>query len=251
MSTSHVSRRKFLTTAMLSSAIAGSAAFHPSAFGLSSTEQAETPEPNTFYAQGDWDATAFNKLLRARRSMKQMFDATAPDGEGLALHIQNALTGLERGFGIPKKQVLMVAALRAAANILNFDDYAWKTYELGAGFHVIDPATKKPAERNIYLQSKHAPDGKYVTDDPNDRRSIDRDWSLQGLQRRGVQFLSCHVATEGTAGNAVERLNLKVSQEAVAQDLLAHMLPGVISVPSMVSAISMLEIHGHFAYIRL
>lgn len=208
-------------------------------------------EAKIFYEQGDWDAAAFKKLLRAKRTIKQVFDSTSPDGENLALHVQNSLTGLERGFGIQKKQILIVAALRAGANILNFDDYAWKKYQLGAGYGVTDPATKKPAARNIYFASKNAPAGKYATDDPDDRRSIDNDWTIQGMQRRGVQLLSCHVATEGAARSAVERLKLQVSPETVARDLLAHMLPGVISVPSMVSAIPMLELQGHFAYIRL
>lgn len=235
-----ISRRSFLATAALGSA------------SLAGVAQAMQPEePHTFYAKGDWDSAEFGNLLRARRSVKQLFDVTAPDGESLALHIHNAFTGLERGFGIPSKQILMVAALRAGANILNFDDYAWKKYQLGAAFNVIDPATKKPAEGNIYYASHVAPDGKYATDDPNDRRSIDWDWSLQALLRRGVQMLSCHVATEGVARRTVNRLHLKVSQEAVTKDLQEHMLPGVISVPSVVSAISMLQSHGHFAYLRL
>lgn len=236
---SRVTRRKFLSTAALSSA----------ALGLPTTAPAE--EAETFYGRSDWDASGFRKLLRAKKSIKQLFDATAPDGESIALHVHNSLTCLERGFGIPKNQILVVAAFRAAANILNFDDYAWQKYQLGAAFHVIDPVTGRPAERNIYFASKIAPDGKYATDDPNDSRSIDRDWSLQSMQRRGVQLLSCHVATEGAAEDAVKRLKLQVSQEAVSHDLVAHMLPGVISVPSMVSAIPMLEIHGHFAYLRL
>lgn len=244
-----ISRRKFLSTAVMGTVAAGPALLEPSAHGASATGQPE--EPHIFYGQGEWNAAAFNKLLRARRSNKQLFDATSPDGEGLILHVQNTLTGLERGFGIPAKQILAVAALRAGANILNFDDYAWKKYQLGAGFSVTDPTTKKPAERNIYWHSEHAPDGNYPTDDPNDPRSMDRDQSLQALQRRGVQFLSCHVATEFTALGAVKRLDLKESQETVTRDLLAHMLPGVIAVPSMVSAISMLENHGRFGYMRL
>lgn len=234
-----VTRRKFLSTAALSSA----------ALGLPLTAQAE--EAEIFYDRADWNMAAFDKLLRTKKSIKQLFDTTVPDGENLALHVHNALTGLERGFGISKEQILVVAALRAGANVLNFDDYAWKKYQLGAGFHVTDPVTGKPAERNIYFASKIAPDGKYATDDPNDSRSLDRDWTLQALQHRGVQLLSCHVATEGAAEDAVKRLKLQVSQETVARDLLAHMLPGVISVPSMVSAIPMLEIRGHFAYLRL
>lgn len=235
-----ISRRTFLAAAAASSA---------SFTGWAQPTPAEPAQ--TFYRKSDWNGKAFDRLVRARRSVKQLFDVTAPDGENLALHVHNALTGMERGFGIPPAQILMVTALRAGANILNFDDYAWKKYQLGAAYNVMDPATNKPAERNIYYTSHLAPDGKYASDDPDDHRSIDWDWTLQGMLRRGVQMLSCHVATEGAARTAVQRLHLKVSQEKVAQDLAAHMLPGVISVPSMVSAIPVLESHGHFAYLRL
>jgi hypothetical protein len=235
-----VSRRNFLSTAALGSA----------ALGLL-PHSARAQESEVFYAQADWDFAAFNKLLRAKRAVKQLFDVTEPDGEMLAIHVDNALTGLERGFGVPKDRIMIVAALRAGANLLNFDDYAWKKYQIGAAFKIDDPTTKKPAERNIYYASTKSPNGKYPSDDPNDQRSIGWDWSLEGIQRRGTQFLSCHVATEFQAGIIAKRLKLKDGPDAVAHDLMAHLLPGVIAVPSMVSAIPMLETQGRFAYLRL
>ena len=242
-----VTRRNFLSTAALGSAALGLLPHSASAEAPNSSRS----EADWFPSQTEWDSVSFNNLLRARRAVKQLFDVTAPDGEALADHVHNALTGLERGFGIPKEKILMVAALRAGATILNFDDYAWKKYQLGAGYKVKDPATGKPAERNIYFASTLAPDGKYASDDPNDPRSIESDTSLQSIQRRGVQLLCCHVAVEGTAHYAVKRLKLQVSQQTVAQDLLAHLIPDVLVVPSMVSAIPMLETHGRFAYLRL
>lgn len=247
MSIPPVTRRNFLSTAALGSAALGL---------LPCSAPAETAAVSKGHAdwyasQTEWDAASFNHLLRARRTVKQLFDVTTPDGEMLTDHVHNALTGLERGFGIPKDKILAVAALRAGATILNFDDEAWKKYQLGAGYKVKDPVTGKPAERNIYFASTIAPDGKYASDDPNDPRSIESDSSLQAIQRRGVQLLCCHVAIEGTAHYAVKRLKLQASQETVAQDLLAHLLPGVLVVPSMVSAIPLLETHGRFAYLRL
>ena len=242
-----VTRRNFLSTAALGSAALGWLPRNASA----GTAAVSNSQPDWFAKQSEWDAAPFNHLLRARRTLKQLFDVTAPDGEALADHVHNALTGLERGFGIPKDKIMVVAALRAGATILNFDDDAWKKYQLGAGYKVNDPATGKPAERNIYFASTVATDGKYASDDPNDPRSIESDPSLQSIQRRGVQLLCCHVAVEGTAHYAVKRLKLQVSQETVAQDLLAHLLPGVMVVPSMVSAIPLLETHGRFAYLRL
>lgn len=235
-----VSRRKFIGTAAL-----GAAALTARA-QISPTEEADI-----FYAKDDWNAAAFRKLLRERRQIKQIFDVTEPDGENLALHIHNALTGLERGFGISSDKICMVAALRSEANILNFNDYVWKKYRLGELFKVNDPTTGKPAERNIYYPSHSAQDGKYATDDPNDPRSIDQDPSIASVQQLGVQLLCCHVATEGEANCVVKQLGLKESQETVARDMLAHTLPGVLVVPSMVSAIPVLETQGKFTYLRL
>jgi hypothetical protein len=235
-----VSRRNFIGTAAL-----GAAALTARA-QISPTEEADI-----FYGKDDWNAAAFRKLLRERRQIKQIFDVTQPDGENFALHIHNSLTGLERGFGISSDKICMVAALRSDANILNFNDYVWKKYRLGELFKINDPTTGKPAERNIYYPSHSAQNGKYATDDPNDPRSIDRDTSIASVQQLGVQLLCCHVATEGEANCAVKQLGLKESQETVARDMLAHTLPGVLVVPSMVSAIPVLETHGKFTYLRL
>jgi len=46
----------------------------------------------------------------------------------------------------------------------------------------------------------------------------------------------------------VKKFGLKASVEEVVHDLQTHMLPGVISVPAMVSAIAMLQVDGKFAY---
>jgi len=113
-----VTRRNFLSSAALSSAALG---------WLPRSASAEAPnssrsEADWFSSQTEWDSASFNHLLRARRTVKQLFDVTAPDGETLTDHVHNALTGLERGFGIPKEKILVVAALRAGATILNFDE---------------------------------------------------------------------------------------------------------------------------------
>lgn len=215
------------------------------------TPNAPEPESDWFYSQSEWNVAPFTALLRARRTVKQLFDMTSTEGEMLTDHVHNALTGLERGFGIPKEKILVVAALRAHATLLNFDDEAWKKYQFGVGYGINDPKTGKPAQRNIYYTSTMSLDGHYASDDPNNPQAIESDSSIQAIQRRGVQLLCCHMATEGAAHYAVKRLKLQATPESVAQDLLAHLLPGVIVVPSMVSAIPLLEKKGDFAYLRL
>lgn len=240
-----VSRRKFLSTAAL-----GSAAIAMAPVSASADAHAAAAEPDWYYTQKEWDSADFEKLVHARRTIKQIFDMTDANGDWLVAHVHNSLTGLERGFGIPKNKILAVVTLRGFATAMNLDDYAWKKYQVGAGFNIKDPKTKKPLERNIFYASAMSPDGKYDPD-PDNPKSIENDSSLQSLQRRGVQILCCHVAIEAIAQSAVRRLKLKQSQEEVAQDLLAHLVPGLMVVPSMVSAISILETQGRFTYLRV
>jgi len=41
------------------------------------------------------------------------------------------------------------------------------------------------------------------------------------------------------------------SREETVKEIQAHLLPGVIVVPSMVSAIAMLQTRGRFSYLRM
>ncbi len=130
--------------------------------------------------------------------------------------------------------------------MLNFDDSMWEKYRLGEWLKVTDPKTGKPAVRNIYYP-KASSDSK----DPNDRTSVFQDTGMQALQSRGVQFLSCHTATEEQARVLVKQYSLTDSAERIVQDLQAHTLPGILIVPSMVAAISLLQSEGHYTYITV
>ena len=243
-------RRRFLTNAAFTSAALGLFPRHSSATAASAP--AASPQlADWFYSQKDWDRKPFDQLLHAKKAVKQVFDVTGPDGEELSMHVHSSLTGLEHGFGVPSGKILIVAALRAKATVLNFNDRAWKKYQIGAMLKIDDPETQKPAQRNPFYASGVAPDGKYPTTDPNDPRAIEFDASLQSAQERGLQMLCCHVAIEHFSRAIVREQKLQVSQESVARDLLANLLPGVIVVPSMVSAIPMLETYGRFTYLRL
>ena len=250
MPTPPTTRRRFLANAAFTSAALG--LFPRDIRAAGATASAAGPQlADWFYSQKDWDRKPFDKLLHAKKDVKQIFDVTGPDGEEVAFHVHSSLTGLEHGFGVPSAKILIVAALRAKATVLNLNDRAWKKYQIGALLKIDDPKTQKPAQRNPFYASSVAPDGKYPTTDPNDPRAIEFDSSLQSAQERGLQLLCCHVAIEHFSRMIVKSQKLAVSQESVARDLLANLLPGVIVVPSMVSAIPMLETYGRFTYLRL
>ena len=69
----------------------------------------------------------------------------------------------------------------------------WDKYRIGEWLQVNDPKTGKPS-RNPYLLK--SVDG---STNPDDSNSIFQDTSIEALQERGVQFLSCHTATEEQA----------------------------------------------------
>lgn len=196
----------------------------------------------------DWNLKEFDELLRLPARARQAYDVSAI-GEGKFLNnIKNSLNGLHFGFGIPERQIRILAALHGPANLLNYDDYVWRKYRIGELFKETDPQTGQPALRNPYYPSKI---GKNASRDPDQENSLYQDTSVQGLQARGVKFLSCHTALEEQARALVRRFSLPQSPEAVVKDMMAHALPGVLIVASMVAALVLLQSEGHYTYIKV
>ena len=203
------------------------------------------------YHTTDWKMAAFQQLLDQPAQAKQLFDMPSiEEGSGFD-HMVNSLEGLQFGFGIPVDQIKIVAAIRAKATVLNFNDYIWDKYNVGEMAKVNDPETGKPATRNIFYASKAGNPPHYSSQDPNDEGSSFRDSSIQGLQARGVQLLACHMAINSLAGGMMKKAKAEQSREDTVKEIQAHLLPGVIVVPSMVSAIAMLQTRGRFSYLRM
>jgi intracellular sulfur oxidation DsrE/DsrF family protein len=205
-----------------------------------------TAKAQLIYQHSDWKFTDFDKLLKNPARAKQVYDVH-PIGDGRFLNsIKNALNGLHFGFGIPAQEIKIAAAMHGPSNMLNFDDSMWEKYRIGEWLKVNDPKTGKPAVRNPYLRKND--DGSTNLDD---RNSTFQDISIEALQGRGVQFLSCHTASEEQAKALVSQYSLKTSSEEIVRDLQAHILPGVLIVPAMVAAIAILQSEGRFTYITV
>jgi hypothetical protein len=204
---------------------------------------AEHADAQLIYMPNDWHMAEFDKLLKSKARVKQVFDVSNLAGGEFMSPIKNSINGLQFGFKIPVDQINVVAALRGSANLLNFDDSMWEKYQLGEYTKTDDPKTSKPATRNLFFLKKEG-----ATSDVQDHNSIYQDYSVQALTPRGLTLLSCHNATTNAAGRIIKKLGLKVEVDEVVKDLQSHMLPGVISVPAMVSAIAMLQCEGKFAY---
>jgi hypothetical protein len=202
------------------------------------------------YKPVDWKIADFERLVKANARVKQIFDIVQIREGKFLNNIKNSLNGLHFGFGIPENQIKVIAALHGPANLLNFDDYAWQKYRIGEWLDVKDPETGQPAVRNPFVRSKVSQEAKR-NDDPNDENSMLQDSSIQTLQSRDVQFLCCHTATEEQSRVLIRERGLEAQPEEVVKDLLAHALPGVLVVASMVAAVALLQSDGHFSYITV
>jgi len=210
----------------------------------------DTGNAQLVYRRADWKAEEFQELLHKTAHVRQVFDVIAINDGRFLNNIKNSLNGLEFGFGIAPKQVQIIAALHGPANMINYDDSMWAKYRIGEWLAVNDPETGRPAVRNIFYPSKVTKPVE-TQQDPSDEKSSYQDKSVQGLQRRGVKFLTCHTATEEQARQIVSRLKLTDDPEAVVKDLQAHAVPNVLIVPSMVACVALLQIDGHYSYITV
>jgi hypothetical protein len=66
-----------------------------------------------------------------------------------------------------------------------------------------------------------------------------------------VKLLSCHTALEEQVRALIAHENLTQHPEEIVKEMLAHTLADVLVVASMVSAIALLQIDGHYSYITV
>lgn len=227
-----------------------SAAAGMTALGLLS---GSTPaaESQLVWTSSEWNLTEFNRLMQNPARIKQVYDVVQIGNGKFLNNVKNSLNGLHFGFGIPKDQIKIAVAAHGPTNMLSYDDYVWKKYQIGEWLNVKDPATGQPAEKNIFYPATSLSSGPSASSDPDDEHSIYQATSMQNLQARGVQFLCCHTATEEQARILVRRNKLSQSPEEVVKDMLAHTVPGILVVASMVAAIALLQAEGHYTYITV
>jgi hypothetical protein len=210
-------------------------------------------EAQIVWSTSEWNLTSFERLLHEKATVKQLFDITQVENGAALAKVKNSLNGLHYGFGVPVDQIKVICGLHGPANLLNYDDYVWEKYKIGAWLEINDPRTRQPAVRNPYYFSNLTNDAASITarTDPNAEASPLQDASMQGLQRRGVRFLSCHTALEEQVRQLIKHYNLSEDPETIVRDMLAHTVPDVLVVASMVSAIALLQCEGRYSYVKV
>lgn len=111
---------------------------------------------------------------------------------------------------------------------MNMSDRIWEKYKLGERSKIIDPMTKQPSVRNIFVD-----DGS--------------DISVKAMQARGTIFWQCNVALGNVAQQLATQFKMPVAE--VRADLIAGLNPGVKLMPSHVMALALAQERG-FTYMR-
>ncbi|HYL26310.1 MAG TPA: hypothetical protein VEW74_00680 [Candidatus Nitrosotalea sp.] len=130
-----------------------------------------------------------------------------------------------------------------------YSNYLWTRYRIGEFFKLRD-WKNQPLTSNIYL-ARQAPI--HADADPDDDHGMYQDSSIEMLQQRGLIVLACHTAVEEQARGLVKEgfAPAGMSAEDVADDILSHLIPNALVVPSMVATIAVLQSEYRYTYISL
>jgi len=215
------------------------AALGASACATGAASELEIVEPAS-----EFDYGALKKLVDKPADVHQLWDVAANPPAALS-EIKNALNGYQFGYGIKPNRIAMVACLHSVGNIIAYDNAAWQKYNFGDSFGVKDRSGNSIAT-NIFAHARTEPN---PNADPNDPKGMYQDPTLETLQRRGVVFLLCHAGAAEHARMLAENGAAQgMTPAAVLRDLLSHIVPGVLVVPSAVATIGLLQNRFRYSY---
>lgn len=196
----------------------------------------------------DFDRAAFARIVGRPAQIRQLVESVAFKPTMLA-NVKNTFNGLQFGFRYPAGAIAVALANHGPSSAYNYSDAMWRKYRLGEFFSITD-ADGKTVASNIYYPAKSTYN---PSADPDDERGMYQDTSIEMLQRRGAIALACHTAIEEQSRAIVAKqfAGPSASAKDVADDLLTHLIPGAIVVPSMVATVAVLQALYHYTYLTL
>ena len=174
-------------------------------------------------AAQNWDLRWIDELKAAPH--KQVFDMADADpmAEPPALRLpRNYLDTFRDVYKLDFADVRTVVGISGHAFPVNASDRLWEKYALGERSKFIDPVTKKPSIRNLFLD--------------------DNTLGVKALQARGTIFWQCNIALRGISQQLAQARQVPAAE--VYADLLAGLNPGVRLVPSHVMALGLVQERG-------
>ena len=195
------------------------------AVAQSSTAQAVAQAP--VRPQAPWDLSWLDQL---KGSHKQLYDLgghdLADDPRPLRF-ARNFLDTFRDVYKLEFPDINTAVGISGPAFPMNASDRLWAKYRLGERSKIVDPTTKQPAVRNVFLEGG--------------------DVSIKAMQARGTVFWQCNVALGVVAQQLATATQMPVDE--VRAELVAGLNPGVRLVPSHVMALALVQERG-FTYMK-
>ena len=198
--------------------------------------------------RADFDIANFAKVVARPAKIRQVFEQIAFK-PGVWSNIKNSMNGLQFGFGHKPEDIVIAFGGHGPSAAYGYTQAMWDKYKLG-DFYPLKDAQGTTVSTNSFVAAKAPYDVKAEPDDPN---GMYQDTSNEMLQKRGLVFLTCHTAVEEQARNIVKAGNAPAGMAAkdVADDLLTHLIPGALVVPSMVATMAVLQHEHGYTYAAL
>jgi len=175
-----------------------------------------------------WDL-AWVEDLKGRH--KQVFDMADSDPASVPPPLRlprNYLDAFREVYKVEFPEVRIVVGISGHAFPVNASDRLWEKYALGESRKIIDPLTKQPAIRNVFMD--------------------DSTMGVKALQARGAIFWQCNIALNNIAQQLATARKSPVGE--VYADLRAGLNSGVRVVPSHVMALGLVQERG-VTYVKI
>ncbi len=215
----HTPRRNFLTR------LAGGAAALAMGPRLGSVSATTPPAVATTSATGaEWDDSWVRRITAPHR---QVFDSPEIE-EGVALHqARTWIQGYREVYQTTDSDHSAVIVIRHAAVPMVMDDTIWERLELGKANELKDPASGEWAQRNPFMNVQ-----------PGDQYSLVwPDGGLDKLMERGAIVVACNLALQRIV-RLIRAANPSATLEEAQAEMLAHVVPGVVVMPSGIFAVT-------------
>ncbi len=212
-------RRSFLARIATGSAVLATGGLLTQ-FGVEPVQAEEVRSPDEFSEA--W----LSKLTGKHR---QFFDVTSVNSGWALAFAMNFLNSNNETYKLADSNLSAVVGLRHFSVPMAFTDDIWARYKLGETLGIMDPATKAPSVRNFLFNPR-------AGDVPFPGMAIEK------LMPRGVQITCCNVALTALSGMTAGSAG--VTPDAARAEWKAHLIPGVVLVPSGVLAVNRAQEKG-------
>ena len=199
--------------------------------GVAAIDVAASPaaaQSSSAAASPAWDLEWMDDLKAKHRQVFDLGEVNLVADARPLRFPRNYLDAFHDVFALDFPEIKTIVGISGTAFGINASDRLWEKYALGERSKIVDPATKQPAIRNVFLNEESL--------------------GVKALQARGTIFWQCNIALNNIAQQLATARQLAVAD--IRADLLAGLNPGVHLVPSHVMAMGMVQERG-VTYVRI